>query len=171
MLNQLQQEIKKMRNESGVTFYELVVVLGIIALLSSMAIPGFLSWLPKYRMSSAADEVLSTLQHAKLRAIRENDIVSVWFNTANDSYTAFLDNGAGANAGNGIQDAGEATVKNGQMPAGIDLLSTNFVGFGGDVVQFNRRGFPVAGGDIVVDNGTGTPRTINLTLGGSSRIQ
>ena len=159
-----------MRNESGVTFYELVVVIGIIALLSSMAIPGFLSWLPKYRMSSAADEVLSTLQHAKLRAIRENDIVSVRFNLANDSYTAFLDNGAGADAGDGNPDAGEAIVKNGQMPGGIDLLSTSFVDFGGDVVQFDRRGFPVAGGNIVVANGTNT-RTINLTLGGSSWIQ
>ena len=170
MLNQLQQEIKKMRNESGVTFYELVVVIGIIALLSSMAIPGFLSWLPKYRMSSAADEVLSTLQHAKLRAIRENDIVSVWFNTANDSYTAFLDNGVRRIPPAGLPNGGHATVKNGQKPGGLDLQNTDFVDFGGDRVQFNRRGFPVAGGNIVVANGAGT-RTINLTLGGSSRIQ
>lgn len=159
-----------MRNESGVTFYELVVVVGIMALLSSMAIPGFLSWLPKYKMSSAADEVLSTLQHAKLRAIRENDFVSVTFNTANDSYTAFLDNGAGGGiAGNGQQDGVEVTVKNGQMPEGIGLLSTSFVDFGGDVVRFNSRGFPFAGGNIVVANGAGT-RTISLTLGGSSWI-
>ncbi len=156
-----------MRNDSGITFFELMVVVAIMSILASMAIPGFLSWLLKYRMRSAADEVLSTLQHAKLRAIRENDIVSVAFDTANDSYLSFLDNGAGANAGNGIQDAGEVTVKNGQMPAGIDLQSSDFVG---DVVQFNRRGFPDFGGNIVIANGTGT-RTINLTLGGSSSIQ
>jgi prepilin-type N-terminal cleavage/methylation domain-containing protein len=155
-----------MRNESGVTFLELMVVIGIMAILASIAIPGFLGWLPQYRMRSAADEVLSTLQHAKLRAIRENDIVSVRFDFATDRYTAFLDNGAGAAAGNGTQDAGEVTVKNGQMPAGIDLQSSTF----GPVVQFNRRGFPDANGDIVVANGPNT-RTINLTLGGSSSIQ
>ncbi len=143
-----------------------MVVVAIMSILASMAIPGFLSWLPRYRMRSAADEVLSTLQQAKLRAIRENDIVSVAFDFVNDRYTAFVDNGAGANAGNGTQEAGEATVKDGRMPAGIDLQNSGL----GTVVQFNRRGFPDASGNIVVANGTVT-RTINLTLGGSSSVQ
>jgi len=155
-----------MRNNSGFTLFELMVVVGIMAILASVAIPGFLGWLPKYRMRSAADEVLSTLQHAKLRAVRENDIVSVNFDFVNNTYLAFLDNGAGANAGNGTQDAGEATVKNGRMPAGIDLQNSGL----GPVVRFNRRGFPDASGNIVIANGPIT-RTVNLTLGGSSSIQ
>jgi type IV fimbrial biogenesis protein FimT len=154
-----------MRNESGLTLFELMVVVGIMAILASVAVPGFLGWLPKYRMRSAADEVLSTLQHAKLRAVRENDVVSVTFNTADESYLAFVDNGAGADAGNGIQDMGEATVKNGRMPTGIDLESTDFAW-----VQFDRRGLSDASGDIVIANGS-IKRTINLTLGGSASIQ
>jgi type IV fimbrial biogenesis protein FimT len=154
-----------MRNESGLTLFELMVVVGIMAILASVAVPGFLGWLPKYRMRSAADEVLSTFQHAKLRAVRENDIVRVTFDFANDSYLVFVDNGAGADAGNGIQDVGEATVKNGRMPAGIDLESTDFAW-----VQFDRRGLSDASGDIVIANGA-IKRTINLTLGGSASIQ
>jgi len=162
-----------MRNDSGITFFELMVVVGIISILAGLAIPGFFNWLPQYRMRSAADDVLSTLQYAKLRAVRENDIVSVTFDTANDGYLVFLDNGAGGNAGNGSQEAGEATVKGGRMPAGIDLQSTGFPldpVLGQPVVQFTRRGFPVTSGNIVVANGTAT-RTINLTLGGSLSIQ
>ena len=72
-------------------------------------------------MNSAADEVLSTLQQAKLRAVRENSIVPVTFDFTDESYSAFLDNGAGASGGNRIQDAGEPTVIGGLMPTGIDL--------------------------------------------------
>ena len=64
-----------MRNNSGLTIIELMVVIGILAILAGVAIPGFISWLPNYRMRSAADEVYSTLQNVKLRAVRENAIV------------------------------------------------------------------------------------------------
>mgnify|MGYP001828181416 CR=1 FL=1 len=38
-----------MRNESGFTLFELMVVLGIMAILASVAVPGFLGWLPSHR--------------------------------------------------------------------------------------------------------------------------
>jgi len=148
-----------------------MVVVGIMAILASVAVPGFLGWLPNYRMRSAADEVLSTLQQAKLRAVRENAVVTVTFSTANDSFRAFLDNGAGADAGNGSQEAGEATVKNGRMPAGIDLESATFVPGPATMVQFTSRGFPTRSGNIIIANGGPIKRTIELTLGGSSSIQ
>ena len=140
-----------------------MVVIGILAILAGIAIPGFLGWLPNYRMRSAADEVYSVLQNARLRAVRENAIVRVNFNFANDSYLAFVDNGA--NADNGTQEADELTIKNGRMPAGIDLQNP-IVNPLGAAIRFNRRGFPDVGGDIVVANSTGS-RTVNLTLGGS----
>lgn len=153
-----------MRNNSGMTIIELMVVIGILAILAGIAIPGFIGWLPNYRLRSAADDVQSTLQNAKLRAIRENAIVRVNFDFGNDTYVAFIDNGA--NADNGTQEADEVMVKNGQMPAGIDLQDS---GLGG-AVRFTRRGFPDVSGDITIDNGNRT-QTVNLTLGGSSSIQ
>lgn len=153
-----------MRNNSGMTIIELMVVIGILAILAGIAIPGFIGWLPNYRLRSASDDVQSTLQNAKLRAIRENAIVRVNFDFGNDTYVAFIDNGA--NADNGIQEADEVMIKNGQMPAGIDLQDA---GLGG-AVRFTRRGFPDVSGDITIDNGNRT-QTVNLTLGGSSSIQ
>ena len=156
-----------MRNNSGMTIIELMVVIGILAILAGIAIPGFIGWLPNHRLRSAADDVQSTLQNAKLRAIRENAIVRVNFNFGNDTYLAFIDNGV--NADNGIQEADEVILKNGQMPAGIDLQNPAVNPLGG-AVRFTRRGFPDASGDIEVTNGTRT-QTITLTLGGSSSIQ
>ena len=156
-----------MRNNSGMTIIELMVVIGILAILAGIAIPGFIGWLPNYRLRSASYEVQSTLQNAKLRAIRENAIVRVNFDFGNDTYVAFIDNGA--NADNGTQEADEVMIKNGQMPAGIDLKNPAVNPLGG-AVRFTRRGFPDVSGNIEITNGTRT-QIVNLTLGGSSSIQ
>jgi prepilin-type N-terminal cleavage/methylation domain-containing protein len=156
------QEIDNMRKESGLTLFELMVVIGIMAVMASIAVPGVIGWLPGYRLRSGADELLSTLQLAKMRAVRENDIVTVSFDFANESYNAFVDN-----SGDGIQDAGERTVKTGQMPPNIDLQDTGL----GALVMFDRRGYPSISGNVVrVTNGSAT-RTVNLTLAGSVSIQ
>ena len=71
-----------MRRQSGFTLAELMVVIAIIALLTSVAVPNFLSWLPKYRLKSAADELFTNLNLAKLTAVRNGEPCAVSF-TAN----------------------------------------------------------------------------------------
>ena len=149
---------------AGFTFMELMVVLAVLAILSAIAIPNFIGWLPKYKLNSASDELLSTLQLSKLRAIRENANVAITFDFVNNTYLAFIDNGA--NAANGIREADESILKTGKMPAGIDLQDTGM----GSLIQFNRRGFPDVSGNISVSHNSET-RTINLTLAGSASIQ
>lgn len=156
-----------MRKESGFTVFELMVVIGIIVVMASIAVPGFIGWLPNHRLTSAGDELLSTLQIAKMRAVRENEIVAVTFDFANESYHAFVDN-----SGDGIWNGAERTVKTGQMPPDIDLQDWDL----GALVMFSRRGFPTSdgtnplSGNVRVSNGSRT-RTINLTLAGSLSIQ
>jgi type II secretory pathway pseudopilin PulG len=164
-----------MRNESGITFFELMTVLAVLAIMASIAVPGFINWLPRYRMRAAADELLSTMWMAQKRAVTENANVAVAFDFAGEAYLAFIDNGASPD--DGIRQADETLIKNGQMPAGIDLQRG-----GSDplatVFHFNRRGFPQdlsaappapCGGNVTVTNGA-IERTINLTLAGSASM-
>ena len=153
-----------MNKKAGFTLTELMVVIAILALLAAFGIPNFMAWLPKHKLNSAADELVSTLQLSKLRAIREHTNVAVTFDFVNNTYLAFLDNGA--NPGNGIREADEIIIKTGRMPAGIDLQNTGL----GALVQFNRRGFPDVSGNIAVSHTSGA-RVINLTLAGSVNIQ
>jgi len=155
-----------MQKDSGITIFEMMTVMAIIAILGSIALPAFLGWLPNYRMRSGADELLSVLWLAQKRAVRENADVSIDFDFANDSFVACI-----VSSDNGTCDPGEQIVQSVRMPPGIDLADVDLGNF-----QFDRRGFPTdvannpVSGNLTVSNDSRS-RTINLTLAGSISIQ
>jgi prepilin-type N-terminal cleavage/methylation domain-containing protein len=65
------------RTARGFSVVELVVVLAIILVLSSIAIPSLLSSMRTYRISSAASSLSALLQRARFEAIRRNTPISV----------------------------------------------------------------------------------------------
>lgn len=65
------------RTARGFSVVELVVVLAIILVLSSIAIPSLLSSMRAYRISSAASSLSALLQRARFEAIRRNTPISV----------------------------------------------------------------------------------------------
>ena len=59
------------KSASGFTMIEVLIVIVILAILSSIAIPGFSRWLPNYRLKGAARDLYSNLQLAKAGAIKD----------------------------------------------------------------------------------------------------
>ena len=145
------QEMEIMHKNSGFTITELMVTIAVIAILASLAIPNFIAWLPNYRLRSGAEEIQSTLQFARITAIKRNATATVAFDIANETYRASV--------------GGEA-IRGGRMPAGIDINSA----FGGTSVQFDSRGVASAAGTAVVRNNLGRSRTIRVYITGNSRI-
>jgi prepilin-type N-terminal cleavage/methylation domain-containing protein len=82
----LNLEISAMRKQSGFTIYEIMVVIAIIAILASIAVPNYLAWLPKQKLRNAASDLRANMQNARLVAVKQNGNCSVTFNTSNDSY-------------------------------------------------------------------------------------
>lgn len=58
--------------EKGFSLLELIVVLAILGLVAAIGTPNVVSWLARLRSRAAADEVVSTLQSARLQAIARN---------------------------------------------------------------------------------------------------
>jgi type IV fimbrial biogenesis protein FimT len=61
-----------MADRAGFTFIELIVTLSIFSILVAIAMPTFTRWLPGYNLKSAARDVFSNMQLAKLEAIKRN---------------------------------------------------------------------------------------------------
>ena len=140
-----------MRNNSGVTVIEMMVVIGIVAILATVAVPGFIGWVPNYRLRSGAEDIHSTLQLARLTAIKRNKTAIVSFNTGNETYTASVN---------------AQTYQSGRMPAGIDIDSVS----GGGFVQFDSQGLAASAVSIVVKNEQNKSKTVSVKLTGVSRI-
>ena len=132
-----------MKKNSGFTLMEVMVTVAIIAIMSAIAIPNYISWLPKHRMSGATRDVYSAMQYARLRAVKEKAHVVINFNAGADSYSVFIDDGRGGGTQkDNTQNGAEPTIKTGQMPVGVDMLPSTLFSGGVPRTRFDARGLP-----------------------------
>lgn len=73
--------------QEGLTLVEVMIVIVIIGILSAIAIPNFMSWLPNMRLSEAARELHSLIQEAKTEAIRTSQVQAIVFQPATNRYS------------------------------------------------------------------------------------
>jgi type IV fimbrial biogenesis protein FimT len=159
-----------MKKETGFTLIELMIVISIIGLLTTAFAYSYQVYMPRYRLNSAARELQSALQLARLSAVRQQVPIAVTFDVPTDSFQMFMDGGATP----GFLDPGEQVLKQYVNPPGVHFSAPVLGGF-----RFNPRGFPIGGvGDCYfeskVTNEAGQLlddyRGVRLTIAGSSRI-
>ena len=150
--------MKKKKN-CGFTLMELMIVITIIAIMASIAIPNFIGWLPERRLDAGAQDILQGLQKSRSKAIMTNRNVIVTFDAAANSFIAFVDEDASND-----QSAGDLTIVNRTMPVGVDLGVPDF----GNTVTIDNRGLPSTSGTVRLQNNNGTIQDIELYLSGHS---
>jgi len=151
-----------MKAGKGFTLVELMTVIALMAVLSTIAVPNLVGVLPRQRLGGSAREVLSVLHFAKMAAIKENADVVVNFNPGGSDCLVFVDDGeGGGTAEDGLRSGGERILKRYAMPAGVNLLAPTF----GNVLSFNSRGFADSSGVVSVQNSAGSRRVQVLPSG------
>ena len=136
-----------MPKNKGFTALELMVTIGIIAIVAAIGIPAYTNWIPKYKLGKDITNLKADLEMAKLAAKRENICVGVNFTTT--EYTIFRDN-RGANACNNVFDTNESIIEYQKLSPGNTFAST------GVIVRFRGNG----------EAGTPGGGTANITLRG-----
>jgi len=65
--------------QSGFTLIEMMIVIAIMAIFVGIAVPNFLSYMPKHRLNGAARQVMGDLMAARMKAVSLNHRVKVFF--------------------------------------------------------------------------------------------
>ena len=137
-----------MKNQKGVTLIELIIVMVIIAIGTTLMAPGIGSWIPIYRLKSATRDIASTMRIAQMKAISNNLTYQVSFVPANRSYILQYQD-----TGGGVVDDGELQT----LSNGFQLNTT----LAGNIAMF-RPDSTITGGTVNIINTKGSQKTISL---------
>jgi type IV fimbrial biogenesis protein FimT len=127
---------------SGFTMIEMIVTLAIIAIVFSFATPSFFVWLPNYRLGSAARDVFSSMQQARMSAVKANGTYVINFDTTNQKYTV-LDDGGGTLKDVNLSDYGSNIQFGNGAALNTVIGDTNFddnVTYSTNQATFTSRG-------------------------------
>lgn len=163
-----------MRSQPGFTLVEIIVVTAVLAVMTAVAVPAYLNWLPDIRLKDAAGDIRSDIQLARQVAIRANGNVALLFDIHQNRYTIFVDDGAGgeaANARNWIRDGTEELVRSKSLPDEVVMYAASFSG-GAARFRFDGRGLPNGlGGNVRLRNSNNRCRKIVISMLGRIREQ
>jgi len=118
-------------SNNGFTLLELIVAIGILAILMAMATPSFLSWYDNMKYRQAASGLVALMREAKSTAISTNREQRIAIDVANNRYQ----HEQGDRAANSV--SWESSTRNTSaslLPAGVGIQTTF------NRLQFNPNG-------------------------------
>lgn len=104
-----------MHRTNGFTLVEALIVIFLIVITATFAVPNFIAWRDNDRLRGAATNLKGDLEMAKLKAIQMNGPVAIDFSAS--SYEIFDDSGASASA----REVDEQFFRQRSLPAGIKI--------------------------------------------------
>ena len=164
-----------MNNNRGFTLMELMIVVAVISILASMAVPEFKRWTASMRLSESVQSIHAFFQGSRMEAIKEGRNVVVAFSMGTGSlgtYTAFLDNN-----GNGVRDAGERSLGLGRLASRITMEIVGFDQLDASKPSLERTHFDSRGlatgcnGWVVLRDDYGDTMRVILNSSGTSRVE
>jgi Tfp pilus assembly protein FimT len=151
---------RKRNGESGIGIPELLVVVAVIAILSTVALVNFRSARATLRMQNSVRQLASYLEKARIDAVRRHSTAEVTF-TSPTSYTVHMD----------FLNTGSATDRTFNFENGVQIASVAEL----PKITFNWRGRTITAGALCVTtfsvkNDTNPNDGLNVDVSGSGDV-
>jgi len=143
--------------QSGYSFVELVITVGMILVITTWAMPSFLSYYRSARVRSGAQTVSAYLNEGRQLAIKTNSPVCVRYTTTTIQFVQSTCGGTVINVAGLVTSSGNV-----RLPESVSLSSTASAIFG------NLGNATTAATYTVTDTVSG--RTLTVTVAASGRI-
>lgn len=125
--------LDSLHNERGMSMMEIMIVLVLVGLMASLAVPSFIGQMPRLETQAQAKEIVSKLREARSLAIARKEPAGVCIDQANNQWTIFLDN----NPSDDVHNTGDSSVVCGAIG---DRLTVSFNTFSNHDVIFYPDG-------------------------------
>lgn len=66
-----------MKNESGLTLVELMVTMALIAIMLSIAVPGFQSYIRNNRLATQTNEIVGAINYTRSEAVKRGEVMQL----------------------------------------------------------------------------------------------
>lgn len=155
----------KYRGQEGFSLVELLVTIGIIAVVAAIAVPQLQAYVTNSRLKSAARDIMGDIFLCKERAIVENRQYRIAFNIGG-TYTVEQCNNTGSSC-----TAGYSVIQT-KTPTtfGNDIRITSAAFGVNSTINFQTRG-TTESGNIVLTNGRNSTATITTNITGRASVQ
>ncbi|MCK5126589.1 MAG: GspH/FimT family pseudopilin [candidate division Zixibacteria bacterium] len=138
--------MKNPKNCRGITLIELMVIVTIIGIVSTMAFPQFTTTINRLKFKGAARDVVSTMRLARSNAITHKQPVGVHFDGDLLTMTMFVDI---VNPTNGAFESGDSVLTVDSLSDSFAAISTSF---GATSVVYRPNGTATATGTVNMVN-------------------
>lgn len=166
--------MKQKSKESGFTLLELIIVITIIAIMTSLVTPMYMDYTESSTLRGEAQNIYSLLYNSKMRAVRERDNISVVFDTATTPQRIQVFSNGGLTLVSTFTFSSNITYGHGGATKdATKSAGTNFgddVTFNTNTVTFNNQGTANAG-YVYIENKNDQTYSIGVLTTGLIKIR